>query len=134
MSIKYKTIEKVNPRDPKAPKKSYASAVHETTVKMKGLAKGLAAKSTTASEGDVYSVLIGLRDLIVEHLERGDRVTIEGIGSFAVNLSSEGSDKPEDFHPGLIRKKKVVYTSDSEMKDNVSRMKVEKYVSKENKK
>jgi hypothetical protein len=64
MSVKYKLTRKVNPQKPAEAKKVYAFAIHEKTFRLRELSRELAARSTTASEGDVYSVLIGMRDLI----------------------------------------------------------------------
>jgi predicted histone-like DNA-binding protein len=130
MSVKYKLIQRVNPLKPTEAKKVYAVAIHEKTFKLKELSRELAARSTTASEGDVYSVLIGMRDLIKEHLDRSDKVLIDGIGSFAVNLSSEGAESEEKFHTSLIKKAKVVYQEDAEMKEFSKNIKFEKTVSK----
>ena len=93
---------------------------------MKKLARELAGRSTTASEGDVYSVLIGLRDLMKEHLDRSDRVMIDGIGSFEIAVSSDGAESEGKFHPSLIKGAKVLYKSDAEMKNFVKGLKFEK--------
>jgi len=116
MSIEYKVVQKRNPVDPSAPKKFYALAVHKRTFNLKQLARELAARSTTASEGDVHAVLIGLRDLMKEHLERSDRVVLDGIGSFAVALTSEGAESEDKFHSSLIKVARMLFKSDSEMK------------------
>lgn len=126
MSIKYKHVEKVNPRDVKLPKKVYAQAIHDKHFKMDQLAKELAGRSTTASEGDMYSVLIGLRDLMREHLDRGDKVSIDGIGSFVINVRSEGAKSEDTFNPSLIKGGKLLFQPDSEMKAFISNVKFEK--------
>jgi predicted histone-like DNA-binding protein len=130
MAVKYKLIWKINPSKPTEEKKVYAMAVHEKTFKLKELSRELAARSTTASEGDVYSVLIGLRDLMREHLDRSDRVVIDGIGSFSVTLSSEGAESEDKFHQSLIKKAKVLYQEDAEMKEFSKNIKFEKTLSK----
>lgn len=86
----------------------------------------MAARSTTAIEGDVYSVLIGLRDLMREHIGRGDKVTIYGIGSFAVNVSSEGAESEDKFYPTMLKGAKVAYRQDAEMKEFTKNVKFEK--------
>ena len=126
MSIKYKVIEKHNPLDTSAPKKAYGKAVHGKNYKTPALAKELAGISTTASEGDVFSVLIGIRDLVRKHLGESNRVTIDGIGTFAVNISSEGADSVDNFHPSMIKGAKIVFTPDAEMKDFLRNLKYEK--------
>ena len=131
MSIKYKVIERHNPLDVKAPKKAYGIALHGKNRKLGALAKELATYSTTASEGDVFSVAIGLRDLIRKYLAEGDKVTIDGIGTFSINISSAGAESVEKFYPALIKKPKVMFTPDADMKEFLATIKYEKYVSKE---
>ena len=126
MAIKYKYVRKFNPQDPTAPQKVYAMAVHENVFKLKELARELAARSTTASEGDTYAVLVGMRDLIREHLERSDKVVIDGIVSIAINISSEGAASEEEFRPSMIKGTKAVYQQDAEMKEFTSKVKCEK--------
>ena len=130
MAIEYKCVNKRNPQDPTAPMKVYALAVHPRTFNLKKLASALAARSTTASEGDVYSVLIGMRDLMREYLDRSDRVVLDGIGSFEISLSSDGAESEEKFHSSLIKSAKVLYKPDTEMKDFLKGLKYVKSSSK----
>ena len=130
MSIKYKVIERHNPLDKEAPKKAYGIALHGKNHKLGSLAKELATYSTTASEGDVFSVAIGLRDLIRKYLANGDKVTIDGIGTFSVNISSEGAESVEKFHQSMIKKPKIVFAPDAEMKEFLATIKYEKEASK----
>jgi predicted histone-like DNA-binding protein len=126
MSVQYKLVSRVNPFDRTSPAKLYAKAVHGKTFKLKDLAREVAARSTTASEGDVYSVLIGMRDLMREHLDRSDKVLIDGIGYFEVSLSSEGAETEAKFHQGLIKKAKISYREDADMKSFSKNIKFEK--------
>jgi predicted histone-like DNA-binding protein len=126
MSVQYKLVNKINPFDRTSPAKLYAKAIHKKSFKLKDLARELAARSTTASEGDVYAVLIGMRDLIMEHLDRSDKVLIDGIGSLEVSLSSAGAETEEKFHHGLIKKAKILYREDAEMKGFSKNIKFEK--------
>ena len=123
MSIEYKLIQKRNPVDPSAPKKFYALAVHQRTFNLKQLARELAGRSTTASEGDVYSVLIGLRDLMKDHLDRSDRVVLDGIGSFEVALTSEGAESEDKFFSSAIKFARLLFKPDAEMKGFLSNLK-----------
>ncbi len=127
MSIQYKLIPRRNPRDLKAAPKYYAIAVHGKTYNLSQLAKELAARSTTASEGDVFSVLIGLRDLMREHFDRSDRVLFDGIGTFDIALSSEGAEEPEKFHQGLIKGARLNFRSDADMTAYIKNLKYAKY-------
>ena len=126
MAVEYKYVWKLNPMNRTAPKKVYALAVHDRMFDLKKLARELAGRSTTASEGDTYSVLIGLRDLMREHLDRSDRVLIDGIGSFEIAVSSEGAESEEKFHSALIKSAKILYKPDAEMKDFIKGLKFTK--------
>jgi predicted histone-like DNA-binding protein len=107
--------------------KYYAIAVHGKTYNLSELAKELAARSTTASEGDVFSVLIGLRDLMREHFDRSERVLFDGIGTYDISLLSEGVEQPENFHQGLIKGAKLAFRSDTEMAAFIKNLKYAKY-------
>ena len=131
MPIFYKLIAKANPRFPTAPRKYYATPVYGKTSNLSRMAKLVSQRSTTASEGDAFAVLIDVRDIMKEHFERGERVLIDGIGTFFMGLSSEGSDTPEAFHPSLIKKAKLNFQPDAEMKNFIKSQKFEKYVSKD---
>jgi predicted histone-like DNA-binding protein len=129
MAIQYKVISKRNPQNPDAEPKYYAIVVQGKTYDLRKLAKELAARSTTASEGDVFSVLIGLRDLMREHFDRSERVLFDGIGTFDIALSSEGAELPEKFHQGLIKKARLNFRPDAEMKGFIRNLKYVKYSS-----
>lgn len=64
MAVEYKLIPKRNPQDPEAEPKCYATLVYHKTITMEELAREVSAHSTTTSEGDVYSVLVDVRDII----------------------------------------------------------------------
>ena len=60
------------------------------------------------SSGDVQSVLIDLPKFIEEALMEGESVTIKGLGSFHVAVTSDGFEHPDDVMPGKVRS--VSYT------------------------
>ena len=64
MAVEYKLIPKRNPQDPEAEPKYYATPVYHKTITMEELAREVSARFTTTSEGDVYSVLVDVRDII----------------------------------------------------------------------
>ena len=130
MPLKYKLIQKRNPQDKDAPTKTYALAVHEDTFNLKQIAREVAGRSTTASAGDVFAVIIELIAVIKEHLERSDRVVIDGIGSFELSLKSEGAESEEKFYATLIQLVRMLYKPDMEMKDFLNTIKLEKVAKK----
>lgn len=64
------------------------------------------------SEGDVQSVLVDLPKFIEEALEVGESVTIKGLGSFNVAITSEGFEHPDDVMPGKVRLSRIYFKPD----------------------
>lgn len=64
------------------------------------------------SAGDVQSVLVDLPKYIEEALEAGESVTIKGLGSFNVAITSEGFEHPDDVMPGKVRLSRVYFKPD----------------------
>ena len=126
MAIIYAVGVKINPRDLLAPRKWYGSAVHTETIKFKQLAREVAAESTTASEGDTYAVMIGMVDKVRYHLGKSHKVVIEGLGTFFVNISSDGAESEDKFNQSLIRGNKIIFQPDADMKDFLATIKYEK--------
>ena len=67
------------------------------------------------SEGDVQSVLVDLPKFIEEALEAGESVTIKGLGSFNVAITSEGFEHPDDVMPGKVRLSRVYFRPDKSL-------------------
>lgn len=126
MAITYVVGEKVNPQDLQAPRKWYGSAIHTETIKFKQLAREVAAESTTASEGDTHAVMIGMVEKIRYHLGKSHKIVIDGLGTFYVNISTDGAETEEKFTQSLIRGCKIIYQPDADMKDFLSTMKYQK--------
>ena len=131
MAVEYKLIPKRNPQDPEAEPKYYATPVYHKTITMEELAREVSARSTTTSEGDVYSVLVDVRDIIRAHIADSDRVHIAGIGTFEIGLSSGGADTKEAFHPSDIKGGHVKYRPDTPMREFVDTVKFARYVAKD---
>ena len=66
------------------------------------LAKRIAHR-TGRSEGDVKGILADLPHFIEEALKNGESVSIKGLGSFHIAITSEGFEHPEDVMPGTVR-------------------------------
>ena len=111
MAIKYKEVAKKDPRDTGLPPKYYGQAVHPEKINFKQLSIEIADSSTTVSEGDAYAVLITASKLIRNYLEKSYIVELEDIGSFYINISTEGAEEEGKFHQGLIKSAKVIFRS-----------------------
>lgn len=64
------------------------------------------------SEGDVQSVLVDLPKFIEDALRNGESVTIKGLGSFNVAITSEGFEHPDDVLPGKVQLSRIYFKPD----------------------
>ncbi|MCC8186652.1 MAG: HU family DNA-binding protein [Bacteroides sp.] len=74
---------------------------------------------TSFHHGEVLGVLSELPQVIEELLERGNSVTISGLGTFHAAVSSEGAEKPEDVTPGKVFVSRVYFTCDRRMSERI---------------
>lgn len=72
-------------------------------------------------EGDVQSVLIDLPRYIKEALKEGESVTIKGLGSFNVALTSDGFEHPDDVMPGKVRLSRIYFKPDRALTKELGR-------------
>ena len=97
--MKY-TIEQQNKRTLPSHGKYMAKAVHQNTIDTRQLIDELARRSRSGmDESIIKPVLIGLSEIIKDHLRNGDRVKLDEFGLMKLEISSEKVDKPEDFKP-----------------------------------
>ncbi len=97
--MKYKIEQQNKPTLP-SHGKYMAKAVHQNTIDTRQLIDELARRSRSGmDESIIKPVLIGLSEIIKDHLRNGDRVKLDEFGLMKLEISSEKVDKPEDFKP-----------------------------------
>ena len=102
MAIHYVMTQRVNPRDLTAPRKFYAVAKSSGEESVRQLSTEIS-KRNGLSTADVFAVLESFIDLIPERIADGKIVRLGDFGSFNLTISSEGTDKAEDFNSSLIK-------------------------------
>ena len=115
MAIKVNIVAKINPQDKAAPAKYYANAVHGKRIELPDLAKAIS-KRCSMREGDVLGVLCQLMVNFTEEISEGNIVSLGELGTFYVNVSSEGAETPEKLTQSLIRGLKVIHQPTKELK------------------
>lgn len=125
MSISFKANPKVNPQEPTAPPRFYATAVHKGQVHIDELSELIADKSTV-SRADTYAVIISMLEQIMQDLAAGRSVVLGKLGKFSISLNSEGADTAEELTSAHIKKAKIIYRPGSELKDMLSTLKYNK--------
>ena len=116
--MKYKIIEKTNPRDPKAERKQYASPVNAGNLTLKDLAKSIAANSSL-SRGDIENVLTNFVEELPVFLKIGMSVKLGNLGTMRLSLKSEGVGKGKKFDASKINGVKIIFTPSTELKKSL---------------
>ena len=106
--IKFKSLQKVNPRDLAAPKKHYATAVSSGVIDFEELSEFVSDQSTM-SEADCYGVLKALERTIIREMRKGKSIRLGDIGTFQVNLRSEGKDTSEEVTASAIKSARTIF-------------------------
>ncbi|NDV59751.1 HU family DNA-binding protein [Bacteroides sp. 519] len=84
------------------------------------------AELSSLSPGDVLSVLRLLPAQIAKEIKNGRTVTIDGLGTFYIAVSSDGAETPEECKPKNIRSYRVCFRADDTMKNHMLNCKFER--------
>ena len=118
--LKYKLVEKSNPRDLTAPKKFYASHVLSGKKTLGNISRDIEDISSL-SRGDISNVLQNLVDQIPKYLLDGQTVSLGELGTLRLTLSSEGAEKAKDFKASMIKNVKIVFTPGKMLKEEMAK-------------
>jgi DNA-binding protein, histone-like, putative len=102
MPISYSLTQRVNLKDVTAPRKYYAVAKSNGEETVRQLATEISKRSGLSS-ADVFAVIESFIDLIPERIADGKIVRLGDFGSFSLTLSSDGTEKIEEFNSSLIK-------------------------------
>lgn len=113
--LKLSLIPKKNPMEPEAAPRFYASAQHEAAVDLNGLANVVASRCSLR-RADVHGVLVALMDINPEELSEGKLISLGDLGSFCVNVKSDGVDTKKEGSSSMVKGMKIVYRPTKELK------------------
>jgi len=102
MAINYVLMQRVNPKDVTAPRKFYAVAKSTGEETTRQFANEIS-KRTNLSTAEVFAALEAFLDLIPERISEGKIVRLGELGNFSISISSDGSEREEDFNATLIK-------------------------------
>ncbi|AGB28149.1 DNA-binding protein, histone-like, putative [Prevotella dentalis DSM 3688] len=97
MAVKYKLYQEKRASSANFGK-WYARALVTDVVRMEEISQEIQ-DNTTAKQADVYAVLKELVNVMGRHLRNGDRVVLDGFGSFKVGLKTTAAATAKDFTP-----------------------------------
>jgi predicted histone-like DNA-binding protein len=93
--MKYKLTKETKPRLATFGKYK-ATAVHGDTVDTRQILKEVSRRNGF-SIGELTTAMMGLSDVINEHLRRGDKVRLDKWGLMKLEIESDKVDTPEEF-------------------------------------
>ena len=125
MAIEYDFYR--NPNSQGTNKKRYhARVVTGNRISTNELAKEIQGECSLTI-ADVKAVLIALSNKLAKHLGEGDKVCIEGIGHFQVNLRcKEEVHTTHSFRSENIEFKSVSYRADNDLKKHLRKQKIQR--------
>lgn len=118
MAINYSVTQRNNPKDAMAAPKWYANAQVSSNYSYESLCDDVE-KMSTATEGDVKAVLSSALYCIEQALQRSESVQFGDLGTFAVGLSSVGTETAEEFTAANISKARVTFRPGTRLKELV---------------
>jgi predicted histone-like DNA-binding protein len=122
--MKYKIVERSNPRKLDEKKKQYANPVNAGSLSLKEMAKDIAGRSSL-TRGDIENVLSNFLDELPTYLKIGMSVKLGDFGTMRLSLKSEGVELDKKFDASHIKGVKIIFTPSSELKKNLEDIKFE---------
>ena len=118
MSVKFKAVERVNPRDLTLPNKFYAGLKSGDDVSFEELAD-LISKVSNLNYGEVLGALGSLIEIIEIQIKHGRPVRLNTLGTFYLTLNSEGADTSEDLTSDYIKGSRIRFRPGKRLKKTI---------------
>ena len=115
MSVNFKAMERVNPKDITLQRKFYAIIKSGDKITFEELAE-LISKVSNLNYGDVLGALGTFLEIIELQLRHGRSVHLSTLGTFFLTLKSEGADSEEELTSEYIRDAKIRFRPGKRLK------------------
>lgn len=120
--VRLKILRKKNPQDMQAPDKFYVQAVKTANVNLAWLAK-LISNQSTVRKPDCLAVLCAFVDNMIDELQRGSMVRLDGLGTFQLSVNSLGSDREEHVTVHNVKRVHLNFRPSAELKEALGNVK-----------
>ena len=97
--------------------KAYAAAQIREKLSTDKFVSHVASHNSVFSKGTIKGVLADVACCVREQLLNGNKVQLEGLGTFGFTISSQGAENVKDFTSANIKKINVIFTPDSEQEN-----------------
>lgn len=126
MDVRYKVMSTYKPGKGKEGDRIwFPKLTGSTPVNLKDIASVLA-KRTSASEADVYLVMMGLVDLMPELLAQGRTIKLDRFGTFRLHARVKTDTDPEKITTHYIKEIRLGFKPDKEIKNALKHIRVVK--------
>jgi len=117
--MKFKVIQKNNPIDKDKNALFYPFPVYSDTLEIRDLLQETSyASSVTPS--DVRAVTDSLVEILQRYLVWGNKIKVDGIGTFKLSFNGSGEETSKDVSANDIYNAKVTFLSDKNLRNYVS--------------
>lgn len=86
----------------------------------------MVADRCSLSRGDMLAAVCELGSMIMEQLEDGNSVELEGLGDFYLSAGSEGYENPKDCTPHRVKARRVCFRMAPEVRKRMEFIKFER--------
>jgi predicted histone-like DNA-binding protein len=115
--IEYSTYMATNHLSPDETAKAYAAAQIREKLSTDKFVSHVASHNSVFSKGTIKGVLADVACCLREQLLNGNKVELEGLGTFGFTLSSQAANSLTEFTAANIKKVNVIFTPDSELEN-----------------
>lgn len=120
MAVNYKVYQ--SKRNDVTKDQFYARAAHRDTVTIKEMAQTMQ-ENCTVKQSDIMAVLTEFSGVLKAELQRGNKVKIDGLGTFKIGLTSTGAQSAKEFTAANIKGAHVLFMPEMSVDANGKRVK-----------
>ena len=124
-ALTYSVVERKDPASPEVQGKYYAQAQARGEAGIRELSQRIQ-QMCTVTRADVIAVLTALEDVVSDSLANGEIVRLGELCSLRVSLSGSGTVTKEEYHTGLIEKKRILFTGGTTLKNMLGTLKYQR--------
>ena len=115
--IHYSVYMMQNPIHPEKGSLAYATPQVREKLSTSKFISHVASHNTVFSKGTIKGVLADIASCLREQLLNGNKVQLEGLGTFGITLNSQGAESLKAFTADNIKNINIVFTPDAELEN-----------------
>ena len=113
--IHYSVYMMQNPIHPEKGSLAYATPQVREKLSTSKFISHVASHNTVFSKGTIKGVLADIASCLREQLLNGNKVELEGLGTFGITLNSQGAESLKTFTADNIKNINVIFTPDTDL-------------------